>query len=198
MPDVTHILERLNRGDQAAYDELVPLVYRELRDRARAYLAAQRRGHTLQATALVHEAFLKLAGGGEGAAASWRDSRHFYNAAAEAMRQILVNHARDRSRLKRGGPQRAASSAQVEELAEDAVAAAGGDAGEPDWEALDLALADLKTRDERRYQVVMLRYFAGLTDARAAEVLGVSEKTVERDWPVARAFLEARMRQISH
>jgi RNA polymerase sigma factor (TIGR02999 family) len=142
---------------------------------------------------LVHEAILKLRGW-EGDVApdgrGWRDSRHFYRAAAEVMRHVLVSHARAKRALKRGGGGGAASRDPVE--VEEIAAAAASDDG-PDWEALDLALAELRARDERRYQVTMLRYFTGLTDAQVAESLGVSEKTVERDWATARAFLRTRM-----
>lgn len=193
--EITLVLRRLNQGEGAAYDELVPLVYRELRRRARRYLSGQAAGHTLQPTALVHEAFIKLAGGGNGGDAGWRDSRHFYNAAAEVMRQILVSHARGKRALKRGGAGgRRELEAPVDQL--PAHPEGVGPDG-PDWEALDLALAELATRDERRYRVAMLRYFAGLTDAQVAAALGVSEKTVERDWATARAFLRARMEQPS-
>jgi RNA polymerase sigma-70 factor (ECF subfamily) len=175
-PEVTLVLERLNAGDAAAFNDLVPLVYHELRFRAARYLATRHNGHTLQPTALVHEAFLRMAG----PKATWKSSRHFYNALAEVMRQVLANHARAKAAEKRGGSVRRTELRDVEFAAPD----------EPtDFSALDDALQRLRAMDERRYQVVMLRYFAGLTDAQVAEKLGVSEKTVERDWATAHAFL---------
>jgi RNA polymerase sigma factor (TIGR02999 family) len=192
--ELTLVLERLNQGEPGAYEEMLPLVYRELRRRAQSYLASQAAGHTLQPTALVHEAMLKLRGweGGGGDGIGWRDSRHFYRAAAEVMRHVLVSHARSKRALKRGG-----AAASRDPVAVDEIAAVVADRNDgPDWEALDLALAELRARDERRYQVTMLRYFAGLTDAQVAESLGVSEKTVERDWTTARAFLRARMERV--
>jgi RNA polymerase sigma factor (TIGR02999 family) len=182
MAEITQILERLNQGEEGAFAELVPLVYAELRRRADRRLASGAAGHTLQATALVHEAYLKLAGGRP---ASWQGSRHFYNAAAEVMKQIVLNHARAKGAKKRGGHLRRA------EL--DGVAAADGGGGDDlDWEAVDRALAELRAMDARRYQVVMLRYFAGLADAEIARTLDVSVKTVERDWAAARLFLRAK------
>lgn len=180
MGEATVLLERLNQGDQKAFDELVPLVYQELRGRAALYLSRNGNGHTLNATALVHEAFLKLVGRDS----CWKNSRHFYNAAAEVMRQILVSHARAKNAIKRGGLAR-----RVE--LEDAPARCADDA--TDWEALDAALAELKQVDSRRHQVVMLRYFAGLTDAEVAMALEVSEKTVRRDWATAKLFLREKM-----
>jgi RNA polymerase sigma-70 factor (ECF subfamily) len=185
MADMTVILERLTHGDAGAAAELVPLVYEELRQRARRHLDHQPDGHTLQPTALVHEAFLKIF---SGQPVAWETSRHFYNAAAEVMRQILVDHARRRSARKRGG-----GRARVE-LDEQPTAAVPG--ADVDWEALDHALNDLRQLDERRYQVVMLRYFAGLTDAQVAASLGLSEKTVERDWRTAKAFLRGRLEEL--
>jgi len=179
MGELTVLLDRLNRGDQKAFDELVPLVYQELRSRAAFCLSGKGNG-TLDATALVHEAFLKLVGHDP----SWDNSRHFYNAAAEVMRQILVSHARARGALKRGG-----SLARVE--LNDVPAQVGDDPA--DREALDAALQELRKADERRYRVVMLRYFAGLTDAEVARSLGVSEKTVRRDWVTAKLFLREKM-----
>ena len=207
MSQVTLILERLNRGDAAAFDELVPLVYAELRRLAARRLSAvgPKAGggdHTLQPTAVVHEAFLKLmpdrapsdAGGDArialAAAAAWQGSRHFYNAAAEAMKHIVLNHARANAAGKRGGGRRRVALDGAEPVLRSAAAD-----DEPDWEALDRALAELRGMDGRRHEVVMMRYFAGLTDAQVAAALGVSEKTVERDWAAARAFLRARVHE---
>ena len=178
--EVTVILERLNAGDAAAFNELVPLVYHELRFRAARYLAARRKEHTLQPTALVHEAFLRVAG----PKAAWKSSRHFHNALAEVMRQVLANHARVKAAEKRGGSITRVELSDVDLAAPDE---------QVDFSALDEALQALRALDERRYQVVMLRYFAGLTDAQVAAAAGVSEKTVEHDWATARAFLFAEL-----
>jgi RNA polymerase sigma factor (TIGR02999 family) len=180
MSDITVLLIRLREGDSEAFDELVPLVYQELRDRATRYLSGQRDRHTLQPTALVHEVFLKMVGRD----VSWENARHFYNAAAEVMRQILISHARAKSRLKRGGDAVRLEIDTIDTAVEQ----------EPDtWLALDEALAELRRMDSRRYQVVMLKYFAGLTDAQVAAALSISEKTAERDWATARVFLRAQM-----
>ena len=187
MSELTSILQRVNRGEAGAYDELVPLVYDELRRRARLCLVGQRNGHTLGPTALVHEAFVKLARAGDGSgAADWQTGRHFYNAAAEVMRQVLVSYAR---RRKAGKREWDAPRVPLE-VVEPSTTGAGN---EPDYEALDAALTELRSLDGRRYQVVMLRYFAGLTDAQVAAALDVSEKTVERDWATAKVFLRGRM-----
>jgi RNA polymerase sigma factor (TIGR02999 family) len=187
MSEVTGILDRLREGDSAAFEELVPLVYQELRLKARQYLARQPANHTLQPTALVHEAFLKLVGRDS----DWRSRRHFYNAAAEVMRQILVSHARAKTARKRGGGL-AGAAARRQRMDLDQIPAPGA-VEDLDCEALDRALTELRQRDERRYRVVMLRYFAGLSDAEVARALELSEKTVERDWSTAKAFLRARM-----
>jgi RNA polymerase sigma factor (TIGR02999 family) len=136
---------------------------------------------TLQPTVLVHEALLKLM---TGQPTSWENSRHFYNAAAQVMRQIVINHVRANATRKRGGDWARVRLEGVEPLVVAETA---------DWEALDAALDQLKGMDERRHQVVMLRYFAGLTDEQIARSLDVSEKTVKRDWAAARAFLRATM-----
>ena len=180
MSEITLLLERINGGSQAAFDELVPLVYEELRRQARRCLSGRRGNETLQPTELVHEAFLKLLGRGT----DWQGSRHFYNAAAQVMRQVLVTQARTNSAKKRGNPR---LRVELEDLPEQ------GHKEELDWEAMDTALGELQRRDQRRYQVVMLRYFCGLTDAQTAQALDVSEKTVERDWATAKAFLRSRM-----
>ena len=195
MADLTLILDRANRGDESAMAELVPLVYDELRRRAALCMSNQPPGHTLQATALVHEAFAKMVGGGngDGGAAHWQTRRHFFNAAAEVMRQILVDHARRKSARKRGGggPDAAGKRLDLDDV--DIAVEDGPDAG--DWEALDAALNSLRTMDQRRHQVVMLRYFAGLNDEEIARCLGVSTATVRRDWQTARVFLRAQMGQ---
>jgi RNA polymerase sigma factor (TIGR02999 family) len=179
MSDVTVILQRLNQGDASAMQELVPLVYQELR--RRAAWCADPNGQTLQGTALVHEAFIKMLGDGS---SDWKDSKHFYHAAAEVMRQIVFNHVRDKRTKKRGGDRERVKLSDVPiEERDDNV----------DWEALDRALEELKQRDARRYEVVMLRYFGDMTDGEVAAALNVAEKTVQRDWKVAKVFLCGRM-----
>lgn len=184
---VTLLLERVSRGDKRAIGELVPLVYDELRRKASTYMSRQEAGHTLQPTALVHEAILKLTGNDSGVhRANWRSSRHFFHAAAEVMRQILVDHARGKAAQKRGGDLHRLPIENVE-LATVAP--------ETDWEGLDRALAELQRIDPRRYQVVMLRYFTGLSDQQIAQSLEVSERTAQRDWQTAKLFLRAYMDQ---
>ena len=176
--DVTRILDEVGEGDRReAFERLLPLVYDELRSLAKAHLAHERPGHSLQATALVHEAYLRmLAGQGP----SWKDRRHFYYAAAQAMRRILIEHARKRGRLKRGG-------GRVQVTMDDIQV---GD-GPPmeDLLALDEALARLEERDPRMAEVVHLRFFAGLSVEETAAALEISERTVKREWAVARAWL---------
>jgi RNA polymerase sigma-70 factor (ECF subfamily) len=167
-------------GDEAAANQLLPIVYDELRARARYYLRSGRAGDTLQPTALVHEAYLRLAG----QPAGWEGRTHFYAVAAMAMRQILIDHARYRGRGKRGG-----DVARV--TLSDAVARVS----EPDVDvfALGEALERLATLNERHARIVELRYLAGLTVDEVAEVLGVSRRTVESDWTFARAWLKAEL-----
>jgi RNA polymerase sigma factor (TIGR02999 family) len=180
--EVTRLLQEWRRGDQAAFDELLPLVYNELRRIARGALRRERRGHVLQPTALVHEAFLRLV---DQERARIRDRGHFLSVAAQAMRRILVDHERRRRAAKRGGGEEAISLAE-----------AGGavDAGQAvDVLALHRALEDLARIDERQARLVELRYFGGLTTVEAAEVLGVSRATLERDWTAARLWLRRRL-----
>lgn len=179
MSELTLVLERVNAGDSEAFGELTALVYDELRRRARFYTARQGPAHTLQATALVHEAFAKMAGA---SSLGWQDKRHFFNAAAEVMRQIVMDRARRRNAQKRGGGR---VHEELVDVPDD------GLDHEMNWEGLDAALQRLKELDDRRYQTVMLRYFAGLNDQQIAQSLGVSDKTVQRDWKLAKAFLRS-------
>ncbi len=177
--EVTRLLVRAGAGDPAAAGDLLPLVYEELRRLADAYMRQERRDHTLQPTALVHEAYMRLV---DQTRVRWQDRTHFFAVAATCMRRILVNHARDRGRLKRGGaskPQRIA----LQDLADTDVV------GDVEMLALDDALARLETLDERKVRVVELRFFAGLTVEQAAELLEVSPVTIKRDWEFARAWL---------
>lgn len=173
---ITELLAAARGGDAVATDELVPLLYAEMRRLARALMRRERPGATLQPTALVHEAYLRLARG----SGDWRSRAHFMGAAARAMRRILIEHARRRSRLKRGGGR-------------DRVTFTDGtlrhEARPEELLALDAALEDLRLRDAAMAQVVELRYFGGLTVEETAEVMGASERTVHRSWAAARAWL---------
>jgi RNA polymerase sigma factor (TIGR02999 family) len=179
---VTRLLQEWRRGDQAAFDELLPLVYDELRRIARGALRRERRDHVLQPTALVHEAFLRLV---EQERARIRNRGHFLSVAAQAMRRILVDHERRRRAAKRGGGEKPVTLAE-----------AGGpvDSGPGlDVLAVHQALEDLARIDERQARLVELRYFGGLTTVEAAEVLGASRATLERDWTAARLWLRRRL-----
>lgn len=177
MSQVTRILDRLRQGEAKAAEELLPLVYNQLRQLAAQKMASQPPGQTLQPTALVHEAWLKLAGNPE---ACWHDHQHFIRAAAEAMRQVLVDRARAKLSLKRGGnPVRLnldevvlASATPPEELLE-----------------VDSALQMLEREDSHKAELVKLRFYVGLTVEETAQALGISEKTVKRHWVHARAWL---------
>lgn len=179
MSELTVILERLDQGDPHAAPELLPLVYDELRKLAAAKMARENPGQTLQATALVHEAWLKLIGGqGE---RRWNDRTHFFAAAAEAMRRILVDNARRKLRVRHGG--------ELERVDLEAIQVAAPGPDEDELLAVHEALDELATLDARKAELVKLRFFVGLTFAEAAEVLGVSEITAKRDWAFARAWL---------
>jgi RNA polymerase sigma factor (TIGR02999 family) len=174
--EVTRLIAAWRAGDDEALDRLVPLVYDELRALARHRLREERGDHTLQATALVHEAYARLVG----AELELADRAHFFAVAARTMRRILVDHARARAREKRGG------GARVVSLAEDV--AADGERGE-ELLALDDAIARLAEMSERKAQVVELHYFGGLTYPETAAALGISEATVDRDLRMAKAWL---------
>ena len=178
MGDVTRILADIERGDRQAAGELLPLVYDELRRLAGARLAREAPGQTLQPTALVHEAYLRLVGGDPGKAFDGRG--HFFAAAAEAMRRILIDRARDRRRLKRGGSRR-----RVRIDLDNLLVEPPGD----DLLDLDEALIALAREDPEAAELVKLRAFAGLTLAQAAEVLGIGRRAADRDWAYARAWL---------
>jgi RNA polymerase sigma factor (TIGR02999 family) len=175
--DVTLILERAQTGDPKAAEELLPLVYEELRKLAAAKMQGQPGAQTLQATALVHEAFLRLT---EGKLATWKDRTHFFRAAAEAMRCVLIDNARRKSRWKRGG--------HLEKVDLEGLQIA--EESSPDTLlVVHEALEKLAAEDKRKAELVKLRFFVGLSNAEAADVLGVSEPTVKRDWDFARAWL---------
>jgi RNA polymerase sigma factor (sigma-70 family) len=198
MNDMTRILTQLGQGDPAAAEQLLPLVYNELRRLAAAKLAHERPGQTLQATALVHEAYLRLVGGREGQNAGiegresadqcqksekWNSLGHFFAAAAQAMRRILVENARRRGRLKRGG------DLQREELELAEIAAPDISPMAPDLIRLDEALNRLALEDPESVELVKLRYFAGLTIPQAAEAMGISSRKANFLWSFARAWL---------
>ena len=178
---ITELLHRLRDGDDAALDRLLPLVYDQMREAARRALAREQPGHTLHATELVHEAFFKLAGGG---GTDWRDRAHFLAIAARAMRQVLVEHARRRLADKRGG-------GVVHVTLEDGTAAHA--TSDQELVALDDALERLEAMQPRLRAVVEHRFFGGLSERETAEVLGVGERTVQRDWMRARAWLHKEL-----
>lgn len=175
--EVTQLLAAANAGDAAASEQLLPLIYDELRKLARSYMRRESDGQTLQATALVHDAYLRLVGSGE---VSWNSRGHFFGAAALAMRRILVERARARGRVKRGG---GARRVELGDRAEERP-----DAG-VDLIALDEVLQKLERYDKRKCEVVMLRYFTGLTNDEIAAALGVSSATVRNEWTFAKAWL---------
>ncbi len=175
---MTQVLSHIASGDPTASDQLLPLVYAELRRLARARLARERPGHTLQATELVHEAYLRLVNVED--AVHWDSRGHFFAAAAEAMRRILVDHARRKQRLKHGRG--------LERVEGDKVAAPQHDSSD-DLLSLDEALAKFAAADPKKAELVKLRFFAGMTIPEAAEILHISHATAERYWTYARAWL---------
>ncbi len=175
-------------GGRNEVDALVSRTYDQLRTMARRHLAAEQPGHTLQATALVHEAYLRLLQAG---APAWKDRTHFLASFATAVRHVLIDHARRRRRLKRGGQRRRLEPPE----AEAAVTAAAEEAEDDRLLALEEALRSLERADRRMAALVELRFFAGLTVDEAALVLGVSPSTVARDWRVARAWLRSEMEE---
>lgn len=177
MSEVTRILQSISAGDARAAAELLPIVYDELRRLASRQMAKEPSGHTLQATALVHEAYLRLAGGEEQA---WENRRHFFGAAAEAMRRILIDHARRKGRLRRGGDRKRVGLDGVDVPAP-----------EPKEEVLqvDEAIGALGKEEPTVAELIRLRYFAGLTQGQTAELLGLSRRTADRYWAYGRAWL---------
>jgi RNA polymerase sigma factor (TIGR02999 family) len=183
MSDVTRILSNIESGEAKAASELLPLVYDDLRALAAAKMAAESPGQTLQATALVHEAFVRLVDGQQ--VSDWRSRGHFFSAAAEAMRRILIDRARKKSRPKHGGDRRRVDLNEVnlecDVLSND--------------ELLDLhdALDRLEKKDGRKAELVKLRFFAGLTIRESAEALGISESLADLDWAYAKTWLQSEM-----
>ncbi len=184
MSDVTRILSAIERGDRQLADELLPIVYDELRTLAAQRLTQEKPGQTLSATALVHEAYLRLVGPAN--AQGWASRGHFFAAAAEAMRRILINRARDKNRQKRGGVFRQIDLDQVESALET---------DDDELLALDEALEELAVEDVVAAELVKLRFFAGLTLPETAEAMGLSQRTAERQWAYARAWLYDRLRR---
>lgn len=181
-PDATVLVRRVQEGDRAAADELLPLVYRELRARAGAYFRGQPGDHTLQPTALVHEAYVKLV---HAPSDEWTGRAHFCSVAALAMRQILTDHARRRA----SAPPMAGQEDEKHPTLMDTPSGASA----VDLIALDEAISKLAALDERHARVVELRFFGGLTNDQVADVLGVSRPTVERDWRRIRAWLNREL-----
>jgi RNA polymerase sigma-70 factor (ECF subfamily) len=179
--EVTHLLRALRNGDRAAEAELIPLVYNELRRLAAGYMRSERVNHTLQATGVVHEAYLKLVGQNE----NWQDRSHFFGVAAHQMRRILVDYARKHNAVKRGGAERKVSFEDAMAIAEERPA---------DLLAIEEALDRLAREYPRQARVVELRFHGGYTEDEAAKILGFSSETLKRDWKLARAWLGREMR----
>jgi RNA polymerase sigma-70 factor (ECF subfamily) len=179
--EVTQLLVDWGNGDPAALDRLMPLVYGELRQMARRYMSRQNPGHTLQTTALINEAFVKLVGQPD---KHFQNRAHFFGVAAQAMRSILVDYARSKQYAKRGGDAPRVSLDEALTVSEERAA---------EVVALDDALKELAKMDERKCRVVELRYFGGLSVEEAAEVLKVSTVTVMRDWSMAKAWLHREL-----
>jgi RNA polymerase sigma factor (TIGR02999 family) len=177
MSDVTQILQAVGRGECSASSDLLPVVYEELRRLAAARMAREAAGQTLQPTALVHEAWLRLVGDGD---RNWENGAHFFGAASEAMRRILIENARRKSRLKRGGGQMRVDIDEIELAATT-----------PDDKILliDEALERLQAEDPERARVVVMKFFGGLTNDEVAKSLDVTERTVERQWAFAKAWM---------
>jgi RNA polymerase sigma-70 factor, ECF subfamily len=177
--EITLLLQRVRQGESGAVEELVPLVYAELRSLARHYLESERAGHTLQPTALANDALIELLGD----AVDWRNRVHFFAVAAKAMRRLLVDHARRHQAEKRGGELQQVPLDNLQGISMH-------------WDeilAVDRALQRLQERDERLARIVELRFYAGMTDEEAAEVLDISARSVRREWQVARIWLHKEM-----
>jgi RNA polymerase sigma factor (TIGR02999 family) len=181
MTDVTRILSAIEQGDPHAAEQLIPLVYDELRKLAAQRLAGEKPGQTLRATALVHEAYLRLVGSGD---PGWAGRGHFFAAAAEAMRRILIENARRKAGPKAGGDARRVDLSGVEPAIEGS---------RVELLALDEALQRLEAKDKRKADLVKLRFFAGLTNDQAAQALGISASTADNDWAYARSWLRLAM-----
>ena len=179
--NVTRLLQASNEGNREALDELLPIVYDELRRVARHQLSKERQNHTLQATALVNEAYMKLIGQHS---VDWQNRAHFFSIAAETMRRILVNHAVEKNAQKRGG------GATIVSLEEEIDFIHQRDL---DVLALDDALKKLEEFDQTQAKIIELKFFGGMTNEEIAEVMGVSESTIKREWRMAKAWLQSRV-----
>lgn len=179
--NITQLLVNWSDGDQAALNQLMPLVYDELRRLAESYLRRQPYHHTLQPTALVHEAYMRMVGQEE---VAWESRAQFFGMAATLMRRILVDHTREKMAAKRGGGEFRLSLSEADRFSQDE---------DVDLIALDNALVDLATLNQQHSRIVELRYFGGLTIDETASVLGVSHATVERGWNMARAWLRREL-----
>ena len=179
--EVTLLLVAWSNGDKAALDQLMPLVYTELRRLAHHYMSRERSGHTLQTTALVNEAYLRLV---DQESMRWENRAHFFGIAARLMRQILVDHARSRGAAKRGGTQVRLSLSKVDHIASRS---------DVNLIALDEALRRLEALDPQKSRIIELRYFGGLGIEETAEVIGISPASVKRDWSMARAWLRSEI-----
>jgi RNA polymerase sigma-70 factor (ECF subfamily) len=175
--EITQLLVDWGNGDKATLDRLVPLIYEELRRLARYHMRRERPGHTLQTSALVNEAYLRLI---DQTNVRWQNRAHFFGIAAQLMRRIMIDHARSHARAKRGGG--------AQNLSLDEAALATREKAS-ELLALDYALTELEVLDPRKSQIVELRFFGGLSNEEAAEVLKVSSRTIEREWRVAKAWL---------
>ncbi|MCC6360696.1 MAG: sigma-70 family RNA polymerase sigma factor [Phycisphaerales bacterium] len=189
---ITQYIADLSAGDRSAADRLLPHVYEELRKLAISFFQQQPGHHTLQPTALVHEAYVKLVGSGS---AGWESRKHFFDVAAMAMRQLLADHARRKASLKRGGDIARVTLIDSDGAFAPEAGAATTPGGAPDLdvEALDAALTKLAALDPRQGRIVELRYLAGLTTDQTADVLGISERTVRLEWQTARAWLRREL-----
>jgi RNA polymerase sigma factor (TIGR02999 family) len=188
--DVTGLLQRWSAGDHKAFDELLPLVYGQLRRLAAAHVSGERRGYTLQPTALVHEAYLRMV---QQHSVSFDNRLRFYGAAAQTMRRVLCDRARRRKSAKRGG---GAAHSPIEDLDAAVTIGIDSDATTVDLEHLDTALEALEQFDARKARIVELRYFAGLSIADTATALDLSPATIKREWVVARAWLAGQLKQL--
>jgi RNA polymerase sigma factor (TIGR02999 family) len=179
--NITDLLVSYGRGDKESLDKLMPVVYDELRRQAARYLRREQPGHTLQTTALIHEAYVRLV---DQRNVQWQNRAHFFGIAAQMMRRILVDHARTKKRAKRGG-------SDIKVSLDDATVAVKGQ--DLDVVAVDEALTRLAKIDEQQSRVVELRFFSGLTVEETAEVMGISPATVKRDWSMAKAWLHREL-----
>jgi RNA polymerase sigma factor (TIGR02999 family) len=183
MSDITLVLDAISRGESQAAEKLLPLVYNELRNLAAARMLHESAGHTLQPTALVHEAWLRLVGDG---GQNWKGRAYFFAAAAEAMRRILVEHARRKARLKHGGGQERLNIEEVD---------LAGPAPDDKILLVDEALEQLERSNPERARVVVMKFFGGMTNKEVADTLGIGERSVDRHWVCAKAWLFQQLQE---